>query len=220
LGVFIVFEGPEGSGKSSQAKALAVDLNAAGYSVILTREPGGTILGDALRQLLLASAPIQISARSEALLYCASRAQLVEEIIKPALAKRQVVVSDRFGYSTLAYQGYGRGLDLRELESVVAFATNGLKPDLCILLDVAPEVGLGRKRGLLAAGEVGEWNRFEEEELAFHQRVRRGYLEIVSAEPEKWLVLDASLPFDELHDRIMREATILLDRKRMLRRPS
>ena len=111
-------------------------------------------------------------------------------------------------------------MDLRELESVVAFATNGLKPDLCILLDVAPEVGLGRKRGLLAAGEVGEWNRFEEEELAFHQRVRRGYLEIASAEPEKWLVLDASLPFDELHDRIMREATILLDRKRMLRRPS
>jgi dTMP kinase len=218
LGAFIVFEGPEGSGKSSQARTLASNLGADGYPTVLTREPGGTRLGDALRQLLLPATPAPISARSEALLYCASRAQLVEDVIQPALDGGQVVISDRFGYSTLAYQGYGRGLELKELRAVNEFAVGGLQPDLCVLLDIAPEVGLGRKRSLLQAGNDGEWNRFEEEKLEFHQRVRNGYLEIAASEPERWLVLDASLPFAALQDRIMREVSTLLERKQLLRR--
>jgi len=219
-GAFVVLEGPEGGGKSSQARALVAGLAAGGYPALLTREPGGTELGDALRQILLPASPIAISARSEVLLYCASRAQLVEEVIRVALDQGQVVVSDRFGYSTLAYQGYGRGLDPRQLEAVVEFATGGLQPDLCLLLDLLPETGLARKHNLLLAGESAEWNRFEEEELAFHQRVREGYIQMARAEPNRWLVLDASLPFETLHDRITHEVSILLDRKQVLRRPA
>jgi len=137
-----------------------------------------------------------------------------------ALDQGQVVVSDRFGYSTLAYQGHGRGLDPRQLASVVGFATGGLQPDLCLLLDLPPEAGLARKRNLFLSGEPGEWNRFEEEELAFHQRVREGYLRMARAEPERWSVLDASLPFEALQDRIIHEVSILLDRKQVLRRPA
>ena len=219
MGAFIVLEGPEGGGKSSQAKALAADLAALGYSTVLTREPGGTRLGDILRDILLPATQVSISPRSEALLYCASRAQLVEDVVRPALDRDCVVVSDRFSYSTLAYQGYGRGLDVEQLETVVKFATGGLEPDLCVLLDVAPEVGLGRKRELFIAGGEKEWNRFEQEELAFHQRVREGYFRMAETEPNRWLVLDASLPFESLRDRIIQEVSILLDRKRVQRRP-
>ncbi|MHB8991535.1 MAG: dTMP kinase [Chloroflexota bacterium] len=217
MGAFLVFEGPEGGGKSSQARALAEKLTQAGYSVVLTREPGGTRLGDDIRQILLPATGVPISSRSETLLYCASRAQLVEEVIGPALDRDQVVVSDRFSYSTIAYQGCGRGLDVESLTAVVGFATGGLQPDLCILLDLDPRVGLERKRGDFLAGGTEEWNRFEEEELAFHQRVREGYLRMVKSDPDRWLVLDASLPFETLQDRIMDTVSILLDRKRGIR---
>ncbi len=220
MGAFVVFEGPEGGGKSSQARMLADRLIGAGYSVTLTREPGGTALGDAIRQILLPATSVAISPRSETLLYCASRAQLVEEVIRPALAQGQVVVSDRFSHSTIAYQGYGRGLGVEPVASAVSFATGNLEPDLIVLLDLDPRVGLERKRGDFLAGSTEEWNRFEEEELAFHQRVRDGYLQMAKADPQRWLVLDASLPFGALQDRIMETVSNLLDRKRVLRRPA
>ncbi len=220
MGAFLVFEGSEGGGKSSQARALADRLTGEGYPVVLTREPGGTALGDAIRQILLPATSVVISPRSEVLLYSASRAQLVEEVIRPSLDQGQVVVSDRFSYSTIAYQGYGRGLGVEPVASVVRFATGSLEPDLIILLDLEPRVGLERKRGDFLAGSTEEWNRFEEEELAFHQRVREGYLAMAKADPERWLVLDASLPFGTLQDRIMETVSILLDRKRVPRRPA
>ena len=219
-GAFIVLEGPEGGGKTSQAKALAARLTNAGYPTVFTREPGGTQLGSTIREIVLPANDLRISARSEVLLYCASRAQLLDEVVKPALAQNQVVVSDRYGYSTIAYQGYGRQLDVASVAGVVGFATAGLEPDLCILLDVSPRIGLERKHGLLLAGSTDEWNRFEEEEIAFHQRVREGYLEMARSEPGMWVVLDAALPFESLQDRIMADVSALLDRKRVLQRPA
>jgi dTMP kinase len=219
-GAFVVFEGPEGGGKTSQARALAAALTEAGYPTVLTREPGGTQLGTAIREITLPVSSVSISGRSEVLLYCASRAQLMEEVVSPALEQGQVVVSDRFGYSTIAYQGYGRGLDVDSVSEVVRFATGGIEPDLCILLDLTPEVGLDRKRGLMLAGSADEWNRFEEEEFAFHSRVRRGYLEMAGkARAGSWVVLDASLPFEALQARIMEEVSAMLESKRVLRQP-
>ena len=214
MGAFVVLEGPEGAGKTSQARALAAGLREAGYPTVLTREPGGTELGKLIRDIVLPSASVSISPRSEVLLYNASRAQLVEDVVRPALERGQVVVPDRYGYSTIAYQGYGRGLDVEKVALVVSFATNGLEPDLCILLDISPEDGLARKCGALE-----EWNRFEQEEMEFHRRVRGGYLRIAQADPDRWLVLDGSLPFEMLQDRIIQEVSGLLDRKRVPRRP-
>ena len=142
-------EGPEGGGKTSQARALAARLGEAGMAVLLTREPGGTELGKMIREIVLPATSTPISARSEVLLYSASRAQLIEEVVTPALAAGQLVVSDRFSYSTIAYQGYGRGLDLEGTAAVTRFATGGLEPDLCLLLDLPPEEGIRPKaRGL------------------------------------------------------------------------
>ncbi len=219
-GAFIVLEGPEGGGKTSQARVLATGLREAGYRTILTREPGGTQLGGAIRDIVLPDSSVAISARAEVLLYCASRAQHVEEVIRPALEQGHVVVSDRFGYSTIAYQGYGRGLDVPTVTDVVRFATGGIEPDLCILLDLPPKDGLERKHGLLLAGNVEEWNRFEREEIAYHQRVREGYLRMARSAPEKWVVLDAGLPFEALRGRIMSVVSALLDRKLVPRRPT
>lgn len=218
MGAFLVLEGPEGGGKTSQARVLAAGLSKAGYPTVLTREPGGTELGDAIREVVLPASSISISPRSEALLYSASRAQLVEEVVRPALAQGQVVVSDRFGYSTVAYQGYGRQLGADLVAEVVGFATGDLQPDLCILLDLEPREGIQRKYGAFLAGGSEEWNRFEQEELEFHQRVREAYLGMALADPDRWLVLDASLPFEALQDRIMTEALALLARKQV-RRP-
>lgn len=220
MSLFLVLEGPEGGGKTSQARALANELGAAGWSAVLTREPGGTELGDAIRGIVLPANAAQISGRSEVLLYCAARAQLVEEVIRPALEQGWVVVSDRFGYSTIAYQGYGRGLDVDTVAAAVRFATSGLEPDLTILLDVPPTLGLERKRGVFLAGGIDEWNRFEQEEIAFHQRVREGYLLMARSDPDRWLVLDASLPFEVLRDRIMERVRALLYSRGMLRRPT
>jgi dTMP kinase len=219
-GAFIVLEGPEGGGKTSQTRILAARLTSAGYPTVYTREPGGTQLGTTIRDIVLPATDIPISAHSEVLLYCASRAQLLKEVVRPALEQGQVVVSDRYGYSTVAYQGYGRELNVPSVEGVVRFATGGLEPDICILLDLPPRVGLERKHGLLLAGSVEEWNRFEQEEIAFHQRVREGYLAMARSDPARWVVLDASLPFEALQDRITAEVFTLLDRKRVLQRPA
>jgi dTMP kinase len=196
--VFITFEGPEGSGKSLQARLLVARLRSHGLSVLETHEPGGTGLGDEVRQLLLSRDELTPSARAEALLMNASRAQLVETVIRPALERGETVVCDRFADSTLAYQGAGRGLDLQELASVISFATAGLQPDMTILLDVPVEVGLARKHA------QDQRNRFEAEALAFHARVRSAYLALAAASPDRWHCFDATRPSTDLAEQIWR----------------
>ncbi len=185
---FITFEGPEGSGKTTQIALLASRLSAQGYDVLATREPGGTAIGDRVRALLLDAAHHEMHATTEVLLFSAARAQHVNQVIRPHLARGGVVLCDRYADSTLAYQGYGRQLDLPTLRVITTFATGGLWPDLTIYLDLPVEVGLQRKQ----AGYADEWNRMEQQALAFHARVRAGYLAMAAAEPERWLVVDAA----------------------------
>jgi dTMP kinase len=180
-----------------QARTLVGRLEAHGLRVCATHEPGGTPLGDQVRQLVLLRDDLQVVARAEALLMCTSRAQLVEQIIQPALARGEVVVCDRFADSTLVYQGAGRGLDMQALASVISFATAGLQPDMTILLDLPVEVGLARKHTQQAG-----WNRFEAEAQAFHSRVRGGYHALVQADPRRWHCFDGSRPVDELAEEI------------------
>lgn len=184
--MFITFEGPEGSGKSSQLPALADFLETLGYQVVRTREPGGTKIGDQIREVLVRMENAELHPRTEILLFLAARAQLVEELIIPSLEKGKVVLCDRYGDSTLAYQGYGHGLDMDRLRSMLQFATAGLKPDLTILLDVDVLTGLKRKKA------KDEWNRLDAFELSFHERVRNGYHELAAEEPERWRIVDAS----------------------------
>ena len=186
--MFITLEGPEGSGKSSQLPDLAEFLRGQGWDVLTTREPGGTPIGDQIRQILMRLDNQELHPRTEILLFLASRAQLVEQVIKPALREGKLVLCDRFGDSTLAYQGYGHGLDLGTLRTMLDFATDKLKPDLTLLLDVDVETGLQRKR------KEDEWNRLDAYALAFHQRVREGYHELCRQEPERWRVIDAMQP--------------------------
>ena len=186
MGLFITFEGGEGCGKSTQSRLLLKKLEQRNIPVVLTHEPGGTVLGNELRKTLKRKRDSSISPQAELFLLAASRVQLLAEIIRPALKEGKVVLCDRFTHSTLVYQGYGRGLDLTIVETVNTMATQDLKPDLTILLDISPEQGLARKRSLK--------DRFELEDLSFHRRVREGYLKIAAAEPDRWLVIDASLP--------------------------
>ena len=186
MGLFIAFEGGEGCGKSTQSRLLLKKLEQRNIPAVLTHEPGGTALGDELRKVLKKKQGSSISPQAELFLVAASRVQLVAEVIRPALEEGKVVICDRFTYSTLVYQGYGRGLELSFVETVNNIATQNLKPDLAILLDIVPEQGLARKRSLR--------DRFELEDLSFHRRVRGGYLKMVAAESEHWLVIDASLP--------------------------
>ena len=188
--MFISLEGPEGSGKSSQLPLLAEYIESLGFSVIRTREPGGTQIGDQIREVLVRMDNENIHPRTEILLFLAARAQLVEEVIKPSLAEGKVILCDRFGDSTLAYQGYGHGLDLDKLRAMLQFATNGLKPDLTILLDVDILTGLKRKKA------KEEWNRLDAYESSFHERVRNGYHQLAQEEPERWRIVDASQPAD------------------------
>jgi dTMP kinase len=191
VSLFITFEGPDGAGKSTQIDLVARHLRQLGYEVFYTREPGGTAIGDQIREILHDVNNTEMTATAEILLYSASRAQLVQEVILPRLAQGQVVLGDRYADSTYAYQGYGRQLDFDSLRLITRFATQALQPDLTIYLDLAVEEGLRRKSAASAAGQ-GEWNRMDQLELAFHQRVRAGYLEMAAAEPERWLVVDAA----------------------------
>lgn len=186
--MFITLEGPEGSGKTRQISGLVEVLRQEGYPVLMTREPGGTAIGDQIRSVLFDMQNTDMRPRTEILLFQASRAQLVEQVIRPCLGRGEVVVCDRYADSTLAYQGYGHRVDLDELRRVVNFATGGLKPDLTLLLDVEVEVGLKRK---VAASE---WNRLDAYDLDFHRRVRQGYHEMARAEPDRWVVIDAGQP--------------------------
>jgi dTMP kinase len=188
--MFITLEGPEGSGKTHQISGLAQALRQQGYPVLMTREPGGTSIGDQIRSVLFDMKNTDMRPRTEILLFQASRAQLVEQVIRPCLGRGEIVLCDRYADSTLAYQGYGHQVDLDELRRVVDFATGGLKPDLTLLLDVEVEVGLKRK---VAASE---WNRLDAYALDFHRRVRQGYHEMARAEPERWVVIDAGQPLE------------------------
>lgn len=190
-GLFVTFEGPEGGGKTTQIHRLVDSLRSAGLVVLPLREPGGTTIGEKIRSLLLdmAGSPMQIE--TEALLFLAARRELVQERIQPALQAGQTVICDRFADATLAYQGYGRGMDLATLRALNAFATAGCRPDLTVLLDLPVEAGLQRRKLDPAA-----WNRFDAASLAFHEQVRRGYLDLAGAEPGRWRVIDAARPAD------------------------
>jgi len=185
---FITFEGPEGSGKTTQIRLLEQALRIRSFAVIDTREPGGTAIGNAIRAILLEPSHTEMSPRAETLLFNAARAQIVDQVIQPALNEGKIVLCDRYFDSTLAYQGYGRGEPLATLQALIDYATAGLKPDLTIFLNIDPAEGLRRKRNHL----LEEWNRMEEETLAFHQTVRQGYLQLAAAEPARWLVIDAT----------------------------
>jgi dTMP kinase len=189
--MFISLEGPEGSGKSSQLPRLAAHLRQAGRDVLATREPGGTPIGDQVRAVLTNLENTAMHPRAEILLFLASRAQLVEQVIVPALRDGKIVIADRFADSTLAYQGYGHGVDLDTLRQLLAFATGGLTPDLTLLLDIDPAAGLKRRKS-----SGGEWNRLDAYDLEFHNRVRQGYLHMACAEPRRFVVIDASQPPD------------------------
>ena len=200
--MFITLEGPEGSGKSSQLPALAEFLRRQGRTVLTTREPGGTPIGEQVRAVLTSMKNTGMNPTTEILLFCAARAQLVEEIIRPSLGRSEIVLSDRYADATLAYQGYGHGYALDLLRQLLNFATGGLWPDLTLLLDLSSEDGLRRKRS-----NGGEWNRLDAYELAFHQRVRAGYLELAHQEPQRWCIIDAAMP-PEMVQLALRQAVL------------
>ena len=192
-GKFISFEGIEGTGKSTQAKLLQQSLLGLGYEVILTEEPGGTLISLRVREILLSVDHTNMKPLTELLLYNAARAQHIEEVILPALNRGAVVITDRFTDSTFAYQGYGRGIDPDLLESIDRIATNGLRPDMTMLLDLDVETGLKRNR------RINKTDRLELEDVEFHERVRKGYHELAAKEPERIKVLDASVGIEELN---------------------
>jgi dTMP kinase len=199
--MFITFEGPDGSGKTTQIAQTTAALRERGYHVLLTREPGGTPIGDQVRHILHDMKNAGMHPRAELLLFSASRAQLVEEVIRPHLNQGGLVISDRFFDSTYAYQGYGHGLDLDALRQITHFATGGLRPDLTIYLDITPEEGLQRRRSALQQG--GEWNRLDAMALAFHERVRDGYYRLIAEEPDRWVKIDAAQPADAVQAGIL-----------------
>ena len=208
-GVFITFEGGEGSGKTTQLKSLLTHLRAGGRDAVETRDPGGTPIGKQIRGLLLNPANGGMAAVAELLLYEASRAQLVREVIRPALAAARIVLCDRFVDSTVAYQGHGRGLDVGLIARLNALATDGLRPDLTVLLDLDPEAGLARV-GQRVTPPAERHDRIEGEVLGFHQRVRAGYLAIAAAEPDRVVLLDASHGMAEVGELIRRRVEGLL----------
>jgi dTMP kinase len=190
--MFITLEGPEGCGKTSQMPLLVEHLRQRGYDVLSTREPGGTQISEQIRAVLSRLDNTEMHSRTEILLFQASRAQLVEQVIRPHLATGGMVVCDRYADSTLAYQGYGRQQDLEALRTLVHFATGGLKPDLTLLLDIDVEEGLRRRR------KGGEWNRLDALDLAFYERVRLGYHQLATQEPQRWVTIDAGRSFDQV----------------------
>ena len=210
--MFIAFEGPDGSGKSTQIELLYESLCQRGIDVLLTREPGGTTIGEQVRNVLHDIDNTAMLPNTEILLYSASRAQLVGEVIVPALERGTVVLSDRYAYSTLAYQGYGHGLDLDLLRVVTDFATGGLQPDLVICLDIDVETGLRRRMAAHAKGQA-EWNRMDQKEIEFHRKVRRGYLALAREDPGRWSMFDADRPAREIRADIWKRVEGVLRRE-------
>jgi dTMP kinase len=187
MSLLITFEGPDGSGKTTQVKRLAEHLRSRSCNVLAVREPGGTSISEQIRNVLHSLANREMQPRTEILLYCAARAQLVGQVIRPHLQSGGVVICDRYTDSTLAYQGYGHGLDLPMLRMILDFATGGLKPDITFYLDIDVEEGLKRRK---TGGD--EWNRMDDLTVEFHRRVRAGYLEMIAQEPARWVVVDAA----------------------------
>ncbi|MFN2292076.1 MAG: dTMP kinase [Anaerolineae bacterium] len=200
MGLFITFEGPEGSGKTTQMHLLAQHLQARGYAPLITREPGGTSIGDRVRAILLDPVHEEMAPSTEFLLFSAARAQHVRQVIAPHLAQDGIVLCDRFADSSLAYQGYGYELDLAAVLNITAFATDGLVPDLSFYLDLPVEVGLRRKVG----GDGDDWNRMEQKGIDYHQRVRAGYLAMTAQDPTRWVVVDATATLSEIQAAIQR----------------
>ena len=191
MSLFITFEGAEGCGKSTQARVLWRRLVRRGIPAVLTYEPGGTALGNRLRYVLKKRLQDKISALGELFLFAACRIQIVNEVIRPGLEQGKVVICDRFSDSTIVYQGYGRGLNLETIEEINDLATEGIKPDLTVLLDIPPQKGLSRKTSRSN-------DRFEAENIAFHHKIRDGYLKLAAEEPERWQIIDATLPRAEI----------------------
>ncbi|HET6478195.1 MAG TPA: dTMP kinase [Dehalococcoidales bacterium] len=207
MSLFITFEGGEGSGKSVQARTLCRRLSRLAIPAILTHEPGVTSLGRKIAHWLKWGKDIGISPLAELMLFNASRAQLVSEIIKTNLQSGKVVICDRYADSTIAYQSYGRGLDLTMVKAVNEAAVQGIKPDLTILLDMPVEAGLARKKDKKP-------DRFEQENITFHRQVRQGYLELARAEPDRWLVIDAAKSKEAIAEIIWRKVSELLAKER------
>ena len=199
--LFITFEGTEGSGKSTQSQLLTDYLRSRNHQVVCAREPGGTSIADALRELVLQKEGPGIEGRLEVLLFNASRASLVSKVLRPALTAGKIVVCDRYTDSTIAYQCYGRGLSVGEVTAINGFATDGLRPELVFLLDIEPAVGLTRR-----ARDGADWTRFEMEELEFHQRVVNGYRTLARSDPLHWRVIDASQDVDAIEG-VIRQIT-------------
>lgn len=196
--MFITLEGPEGSGKTSHIPPLVDYLREKGYTVFPTREPGGTSIGEQIREVIHDLKNVEMHPRTETLLYQAARAQIVEQVFQPRLKSGEIVISDRYYDSTIAYQGYGHQQDLEQVRALVKYATDGLVPDLTVLLDVDVEEGLRRKK------KDNEWNRLDAYTIEFHQRVHAGYKEMVNAEPNRWVVVDAGRKWDEVQEELRR----------------
>lgn len=211
-GKFVTFEGPDGAGKTTQLKMLGARLASLGLAVLYTREPGGTKISEEIRKLLLDPANREMGSRTEALLYAAARAQHVEEFIRPEMAAGKIVLCDRFTDSTIAYQGYGRGIDLAFLEELNKMATAGIVPDLTFILDIDPGQGINRisEKRAVATGEGKD--RIESENLSFHSRVRTGFLELARRNKVRCQVIDAAMGRDEIHHEVFRLMSEVLER--------
>ena len=196
--MFITLEGPEGSGKTSHIPYLVEYLREKGHIVFPTREPGGTSISEQIREVIHSLKNAEMHPRTETLLYQAARAQIVEQAIRPRLADGEIVLSDRYADSTIAYQGYGHRQNIEQVRSLINYATGGLIPNLTILLDLDVEVGLKRKKN------ADEWNRLDAYTVEFHQRVRAGYLEMVKAEPERWVVINSGQEWDTVQGELRR----------------
>ena len=195
-GLFISLEGIEGTGKTTQAKLLGERLSKEGYDVVLTKEPGGTVIGSRIREILLHTDHTEMSYLAELLLYNADRAQHLNEKILPAVHDGKIVITDRFTDSTIAYQGYGRGIDIELMKSIDIIATGGMRPDMTVLFDLDVETGLMRNKG---ANKV---DRLELEDIEFHKKVREGYLKILEAEPERVKIVDASMQPEQIREKV------------------
>ncbi|HKA17118.1 MAG TPA: dTMP kinase [Blastocatellia bacterium] len=200
LGLFITLEGIDGCGKSTQREMLAEQLKRRGFEIVVTREPGGSVIGEGIRQLLVSDASVHLASTTELLLYVAARAQHVAELIRPSVDAGRIVISDRYTDSTVAFQGYGRGLDLDVIERLNRFATGGLKPDLTIVFDLDPNTARSRSGSRPVGGLLGA---FDEQHADFHARMRAGYLRMAQNEPSRIRVVDASGSADETHAQVM-----------------
>jgi len=207
MSLFITFEGGEGSGKSVQARTLYRRLSKLATPVVLTYEPGGTPLGKKLSCWLKWTKDTDITPLTELLLFNAARTQSVTEVIMPNLESGRIVISDRYADSTTTYQGYGRGLDLAIVKNINNIAIQGMNPDLTVLLDIPVEAGLARKK-------AKRQDRFEQEELVFHHRVREGYLKLAASDPERWLIIDATQSKDKIAETIWQRVSQLLSKER------